>query len=353
MDSSIQIEKTAAEWLSRRDSGNWSDADQATLEQWLQQSTAHRVAFIRLDFAWQQALRLRVLGAAEQANVPENPSNWRLPEVVVRRRTQQTESLAQVESVVDEAPVAGIAKSRTRLWALAASVVLVAGLLAWTAHVMMPRASYSTAVGGLASVPMSDGSKVTLNTNSEVRMAVTDSERRVDLEHGEAFFQVAKDPSRPFVVIVGNERVVAVGTQFAVRRGADGMRVVVTEGRVRVEPARGSSVRLPPTELGAGGIAQSGGQGVLVQQRSVQEVEDFLSWRRGYLVFRNTSLVDAVAEFNRYTTSKIVIEDDEVGALRIGGNFRSDNVEAFLRLLHEGFDIDVEARDDRLVLKRS
>ena len=347
MESSIQIEKAAAAWLAKRDSGDWTDVDQMTLEQWLQASIAHRVAFVRLEFVWQQALRLRVLGASEQPSVPERPSSWRLPAFVLRRRAQQAASLATQSQDVQ------IPKQSVRRWALAASVVLVAGLLAWTTHLMMPRASYSTAVGGLASVPMVDGSKVMLNTNSELRVAVTDSERRVNLEQGEAFFQVAKDPSRPFVVIAGNERVIAVGTQFAVRRDADGMRVVVTEGRVRVEPSRGSSRQAPVAELSAGSVAQSGGQGVLIQQRPVQEVEDFLSWRRGYLVFRNTTLADAVAEFNRYTTSKIVIEDEAVGALRIGGNFRSDNVKAFLRLLHEGFDIDVEARGERLVLKRS
>src|SRR5690606_41733874 len=76
---------------------------------------------------------------------------------------------------------------------------------------------------------------------------------------------------------------------FPTRRSSDlsGLRVVVTEGRVRVEPARGSTVRLPPVELGAGSVAQSAGEGVLVQQRPLQEVEDVLSWRRGYLVFRD------------------------------------------------------------------
>lgn len=334
MESSIQIEETAAAWLAKRDGGNWTDADQATLEQWLQASTAHRVAFIRLQAVWQQALRLRVLSAGEQPDAL-GPSRWRLPPFVLRRRAQRTAS-----------------SPRVHRWAIAASVALVAGLLAWQADLFMPRASYSTAVGGLASVPMTDGSKIMLNTNSTIRVAVTESERRVNLEQGEAFFQVAKDPSRPFVVIAGGERVVAVGTQFSVRREADGVRVVVTEGRVRVEPSRGSSEGRPPAELSAGSVARSGGEGVLIQHRAIQDVEDFLSWRRGYLVFRDTTLAEAVAEFNRYTTNRIVIEDEEVGAIRIGGNFRSDNVEAFLRLLREGFEIDVQERGERLVLKR-
>ncbi len=341
MDSSIQIEKNAAAWLAKRDGGNWTEADQSALDQWLQASTAHRVAFIRLQSVWQQALRLRVLSASESPAELHSPSTWRLPAFVLRRRAQQ-------QAQDDRSRKPGMYR-----WAIAASVVLVAGLLAWQLDSLLPRASYSTAIGGLASVPMIDGSKVMLNTNSEIRVRVTDSERRVNLDQGEAFFKVAKDPSRPFVVIAGGERIVAVGTQFSVRRDANGVQVAVTEGVVRVEPSRKSADGRPPAELTAGSVARSGGEGVLIQHRAVQEVEDFLSWRRGYLIFRNTTLAEAVNEFNRYTTNTIVIEDEAVGAMRIGGNFRSDNVEAFLRLLRDGFDIQVEERGERLVLKRS
>lgn len=318
MDSSIQIEQDAAAWLAKRDGGNWTEADQAALDGWLQASTAHRVAFIRLQAVWQQALRLRVLKHAQPQALDSHSRTLRAPR-----------------------------------WAIAASVVLVAGLLAWTAYSWLPRASYSTAVGGLASVPMIDGSKVMLNTNSEIRVRLTDSERRVNLDHGEAFFKVAKDPSRPFVVIAGGERIIAVGTEFSVRRDGDGVRVAVTEGVVRVEPSRRSTGGRPPAELTAGSVARSGGEGVLIQHRALQEVEDSLSWRRGYLIFRDTTLAEAVAEFNRYTTSTIVIEDEEMSAMRIGGAFRSDNVDAFLRLLREGFDIQVEAHGEQLLLKRS
>ena len=95
--------------------------------------------------------------------------------------------------------------------------------------------SFRTAIGAITAVPMSDGSKVTLNTDSQIHIAVTGHERRINLGRGEAFFEVAKDPNRPFVVVAGHCRVVAVGTQFSVWREADEVRVVVTEGRVRVE----------------------------------------------------------------------------------------------------------------------
>jgi transmembrane sensor len=349
MDSSIQIEQTAAAWLARRDGDEWTDADQAQLGSWLDASIAHRVAFIRLEAAWRQALRLKALGAGAPVGVIPAPARWRFSPFFNRARSSSVPT-----AVVDaDRPLSTSTRAvKLRRWALAASIILTVGVLVWSGDFLRARQSYSTAVGGLASVPMSDGSKVTLNTNSEIRVAVTDTERHVDLEQGEAFFQVAKDPSRPFVVRAGDERIIAVGTQFSVRRDANSVQVIVTEGRVRVEQAGGKSARVPPAELSAGSVARSGGEGVLIQRKPVREVEDYLSWRSGYLIFRETSLAEAVAEFNRYNARKIVIEDSAVAEIRIGGNFRSDNVEAFLRLLQDGFDVHVENRGEQLVLKR-
>ena len=212
---------------------------------------------------------------------------------------------------------------------------------------------YSTTVGGLASVPMADGSKVTLNTDSQIHIALTNSERDVELSHGEAFFEVSKDPTRPFVVRVGNRRVVAVGTKFSVRRDGNDLEVV-TEGKVRVEG--GSSRLSSPTGgsgdvyLTPGSIARLDESGVLVQRKTLPEVEEQLSWRTGVLVFRNQSLQEAIAEFNRYNVRKIVIQDPAVASLKIEGNFRATNAEAFVRLLESGFAVRAQIDPDQIVL---
>lgn len=318
MDSSNQIEESAAAWLARRDGGAWSDADQRSLTQWLQASTAHRVAFIRLEAAWNQARRLKALGAGAQPGVVPAPSHV-VPSSI---RT-------------------------SRVFAIAATLVLSVGLAFWGYQHLSRAESYVTAIGGLASVPMSDGSQVTLNTNSEIHVDVSARERRVELDQGEAFFQVAKDASRPFVVSAGTENIVAVGTQFSVRREAGLLRVIVTEGRVRLERADGKSA-----ELDAGSIAQSTGSGLVIQEKPLSEVEDYLSWRGGFLIFRATTLADAVTEFNRYTVRKIVIEDPAVAQIRIGGNFRSNNVGAFVRLLQDGFGVHAEQRGAEILLTR-
>ena len=205
-------------------------------------------------------------------------------------------------------------------------------------------------VGSVTSVPITDGSTVTLNTNSRIRVAVSDHERRVELNRGEAFFEVAKDPTRPFVVVVGNRRVVAVGTKFSVRRDEQNeVRVIVTEGRVRIEPM--NEAEAVPAELTAGAIARGAGESVLIQKRPIDEIEEALSWRKGYLVFRDTPLAEAVTEFNRYNNRRVVIDDPELAQIPIGGNFRATNLDAFVRLMEDGFALRAEFRGNEILLR--
>jgi transmembrane sensor len=377
MASSIEIEKTASAWLAKRDSGRWSDADQAEFGRWLRASTAHRVAFVRLEFVWEQTHRLKALGArAVPGHVPP-PGEWRQPPFFERAAASVTGETATAATDVstegarpgwtspEPAPVSAedrATRSRQETlrstrpdWrrplsrAIAASLVLAfafsSGWYFWPHGTI-----YRTDVGGLESVPLSDGSKVTLNTASEIRIAVTETERRVTLDQGEAFFEVAKDPTRPFVVSAGNKRIIAVGTKFSVRREADDVRVVVTEGRVRIERS-GASGHVPVSQLSAGTVARAGDADTLVQEKPLLEAEEYVSWRTGYLVFRDTALGDAVAEFNRYNVQKIVIEDPAVAAMHVGGNFRSTNVDAFVRLIEQGFGIHAEAHGDQILLK--
>lgn len=349
MNGSRQTEEIAAAWLARRDGGGWSESDQLAFTEWLQASTAHRIAYLRLEAAWQQTDRLRVLGAGVQPGVVPAPGGWSLPPVldttIVKPRGPNAAGRPFDDEPVEVAPD----RAWPKLQAVAAAV-LVAAVLGIGWYSWPEGAKYHTAVGGLASVPMSDGSSVTLNTDSEIRVAVTETERRVNLAHGEAFFEVVADPRRPFVVYAGDQRVIAVGTKFAVRRDAGEIRVVVTEGRVRVERTKGAGEG-PATQLSAGTVALAGEAGMLVKERQLAEAEEVLSWRRGFLVFRETPLGEAVAEFNRYNARKVVIDDAAIAAIQIGGSFRSTNVDAFVRLLEQGFAIRAERRDRQIVLK--
>jgi transmembrane sensor len=231
-------------------------------------------------------------------------------------------------------------------------LVLLAGtVFGWQWWGKVEQASYLTAVGDLRDVALSDGSHATLSSDSQIAVSLSRGERHVDLQRGEGYFQVAKDPGRPFAVAVGPRRVVAVGTRFAVRRSGDAVRVVVTEGVVRLESQADADGRAQPTTLlPAGSIAIADHNGVFVRTAAVAEAERLVDWRSGYLAFHDTSLAEAAGEFNRYNSRKIVMGDAAVGQLRVGGNFRWSNTDVFVRLLEQGFPVRVERHEDRVVL---
>jgi transmembrane sensor len=369
-----EIDAAASDWLIRRDSGAWTDADQARFDQWLNASTLNRVAFLRLELAWEDAARLKALGAGIRGDQPPPPGHCNFtpffdshlpdPPAAFEAGTQGIEpppapvgEREEYAEVLDEeargSAEAETLKQRWRFFAVAATLLIAVGAGVYVART--PHGDrYATPVGGFASVPMADGSKVTLNTDSQIRIALSDTERRVELTKGEAFFEVSKDPARPFIVRAGTKRVIAVGTQFSVRREGDDIEVVVTEGKVRVEDGgAGQSYRANGSAdvfLTPGSVARAGEAGVLVQRKTLPEAEEQLSWRTGVLMFRDESLQEAIVEFNRYNVRKIVIQDPQIAALKIEGNFRATNVEAFVRLLENGFPVRAQAELDQIVL---
>jgi transmembrane sensor len=376
-----QVEDQAAAFLARRDGDDWTERDQAELERWLAGSTARRVAFLRLEAAWDEARRLKALSAGLTPGTVPPPGEWRnTPFFDSNTTSMQRADLVDSPAPSPSRPGARGARDsrlrpRARHFALAATILLALGIGAY--FLSGPQGNrYSTPIGGIASVPLSDGSHITLNTASEVRVELTPSERHIRLEEGEAFFDVAHDANRPFIVQVGKKLVIAVGTKFSVRREGHDVRIVVTEGKVRVETgsaaggegsselgrtpnqpgeyARGTAYTraVGPGEafLTPGDVASVGDDGIVIEQRPVAEVQDDLSWRQGYLTFHDTSLADAVAEFNRYNTHQIVIEDPAVAAIRISGSFRALNYEAFVRVLDDGFAIHSRSSEDTTTL---
>jgi len=345
--SSAQIEALAADWLARRDSGRLSATEVAELTAWLDASTAHRIAFIRLESAWLQADRLTVLGVGLEPGERPAPGGWRDSPYFTSRLGEASAPIA----TISPAQQAGSRTFKRRFAAVAASLLLA--FIGAMAVLQWSRGSiYQTEVGVASSIPLSDGSKVTLNTNSKIRVTVSETQRLVELQQGEAFFDVAKDEKRPFVVRSGSLRVVAVGTKFAVRLDADQVRVLVSEGRVRIEKEEGGDEEVALAQIDSGSVAYShGGESVLTQAQPIERVEAALSWRTGFVVFHETPLSEAVEELNRYNTRKIVVEDPVIGDTRISGNFRAANGDAFARLLQDGFAIRAEVSDTQIVLR--
>jgi transmembrane sensor len=363
-----QIEEAASEWIAHRYSGAWTEDDQRAFDQWIGASLENRLAYLRLDLAWRQSDRLKALGAGHPGLVPPPRGQWNLGPFFDEPRV--TDGVTRTDPA--EPATSGTRDRRratrrvSRVYALAAGILLATLIVASTYSLWPTGRAYRTEIGSTASVPMTDGSKVTLNTNSQIRIDLSDRERHIELNSGEAFFEVAHDPGRPFVVHAGNKRVVAVGTKFSVRREGSNVQVVVTEGKVRLEgdaiiearhdgtaevdPRNNGASGRGPLYLVAGEVAHASNEGVLVQTKAIPEVEEELSWRSGVLIFRNQSLAAAIAEFNRYNTRHIVIADERIADLRIEGNFRATNIDAFVRLLEQGYSLRVLEEGDRIVL---
>ncbi len=204
--------------------------------------------------------------------------------------------------------------------------------------------TFSTGVGGLRVVRIADGSVITLNTGTAVEVSLLRRERRVRLERGEAFFEVAKDAKRPFIVEAGDQRIIAVGTAFSVRREGADLEALVAEGTVRTEVA-GEQGR-DTGGFPAGSMLHIRSGKMQVERRSQTDIDKILSWRKGLLTLADVPLKEAIAELNRYNQRQIVIVDPSLSDMQIGGVVRLGNQEAFIHLLEEAFPVRAEIADD-------
>lgn len=369
MESHRQIEEHAARLLAKRDSGAWTQADQAQLESWMGETTAHRVAVLRLEAAWDEARRLKAVAAGLRPGTVPPPGAWRQTPFFGHGNRRVRRLLTPVTF---RRWRAGNPGRRWRVRALASAAAILLAMIGGSVILVtavLHRGRYTTSVGQVASVRLPDGSTMTLNTDSEARIKYSKGERRVDLARGEAFFDDIKDPRRPFVVYAGDKRVVAVGTAFSVSMDNHDVRVVVIQGQVRFQDSKPASVpaahggpappaggmESPPAQptdvlLNADTIARAAGSDLLVQNISITQAEQVLSWRKGYLTFHDTSLVDAIDQLNRYNSHKIVIADPTVGAIRISGTFRPTDYEAFVHLLQQAYSIRAATTEDRTSL---
>jgi transmembrane sensor len=214
--------------------------------------------------------------------------------------------------------------------------ILAAGLVvAVSAGFAFQRpATFKTRVGEQRVVTLTDGSLVRLNTDSKLVVRYRRNERRVELIRGEAFFEAAHDAARPFVVVADGASVRALGTKFDVRRDADLVRVTLLEGRVQVAKAgqaRGATLapdqQLTVTPQGISPI------------RSTVAAET-VGWTSGRLIFHETPLDEAVAEVNRYSDKKIVLDGPTaVTRQPVSGAFDVGNTQDFVSAVEGGFDL--------------
>jgi transmembrane sensor len=313
------VETQAAQWVLQRDRAEFTAEQRAALERWLAEDGRHREAYLKLDEIWCLSGSLRNYRPANGRFDRDVLGSVRPPRGKFRHRSPRFLSAFQ--------PIM-----------LATGMLMLIALLASTYWVLrIPGERYVTAVGGYQRVLLEDGSVIQLNTDTRLHVHYTPERREIYLDRGEAYFEVAHNFARPFVVDAESRRVVAVGTQFSVRREADDIRVSVTDGTVRLEGNGGLTPAIAPKEqlLPAGSIAVASTLGAVhVARTAVSEVEQHLSWRSGLLIFKNQSLAEIVTEINRYNLRQLRIADPELAAVTIGGNFKPNDLESFLAALH-------------------
>ena len=215
------------------------------------------------------------------------------------------------------------------------------------------RGKYFTDLGERGDIQLADGSHVTLNTSTRMVVAFGPSLRNVIIPSGEARFHVAPDRNRPFMVLAGHRNFEALGTDFNVRvLTPDDVELTVTEGNVRVfyaPPAAEDSaaaarlhdnMTLDDTTIGAleTALVEPGLQ--FVRKIHANEADTLLAWQQGLIYFQGATLGDALAEVDRYTTTQFVLADEKLRSVRIGGSFRTGDVDGLLHSLRRDFRID-------------
>ena len=315
------VEDMAAYWLVRLSSPDCTPGDRFAFETWKREDPENERVFTRMQRHNSVADRFvadaRVQELIEQARAETAPG-WR---------------------------------RYGRIAAIAATLLLFVGVSAMLslggdndadAPVLAAVEGYETAIGERSTISLSDGSVVTLNTNSRIEVDYSEQQRLVRLVRGQGYFEVAKDIDRPFSVGVGGKQVIALGTVFDVRFDTEDMiQVTLVEGRVQVSnvPDPAASAEGPAASGYAEDIELRPGEQLIAALDATPQVvvTDAMvetSWRTGRLIFQERALEEVVAEMNRYNMQKLVLDDDErLTQMKISGTFKTGRASSFVNAL--------------------
>lgn len=303
-----QVVQQAAAWVARIQSGDASAQDRRAFQLWMQADAGHRQAYEELSQLW---------GDLSEVSLPEGRLQYLRRRRALPRRVAMVLALCGLGFVFSQLPY----------------------LDRW-------RADQFTRIGEVRRIALADGSAMTLNTNSAVKLHFTEGQRRVEILRGEVFFDVESDPQRPFVVAYGDLTARVLGTRFSLGELQAGAQpgAVVEEGRVGVETMRSS------LELGAG-------QWVAVDDTGQPHAHEggtdaLLAWRSGALVFSDTPLANVLATLERYQTGRIVTLDDALADLRVSGVFDLNDPDAALAALETSLSIRVHQLGPALTVVR-
>ena len=358
----------AARWFAALQAPNVSAADRVAFGRWLADSVTHVEEYLAVAKVWREVgqvahANVDALVAAARADIDAD----RIAKFPAPFATGHPKTVEQINNHRDRRLFIGIG--------VAASIAVIAVLLAVNVKPDVTTRSFLTRVGEQLTISLADGSIVRLNAQSKLRVRFRPGRRNVQLLSGEAFFQVAKDPMRPFIVSTEGAEVEAVGTSFNVDLRDDRTTVTVVEGRVGLavatddratEPAPYGSG--PSRELGAKSSAgrhygrtflEAQEQATVTNDGRLLDVKtvkagDILAWTEQRLVFKGETLEQVVAEFNRYNVAQLEVRDPALAQIRISGVFAANDPDSLVTYLERSEKVTVSAQGSSLrVLSRS
>jgi transmembrane sensor len=366
-----QISEEAAEWFIEFRTGDIDSAGRRAFDVWVRSSQEHLRAYLEVAAIWNECAALdaqrawetdALISLADENVVPLPVSGANAP------NSRQASSSGQELSATPKRP-----SGKSRVAAIAAAVTFLVCTLTWLQFYRLP--TYATEVGEQRSIRLADGSTIELNSRSRVRIHFTERERGVELLEGQALFHVAKNPARPFIVRSGDTHVRAVGTLFDINKKPSGTIVTVVEGKVAVVPmnttdhrateSSGDQLRLAPDasgqrvnlrEVNDAILLAAGEQVVIIAERAVPKpirvnTMAATAWTHRQLVLESVGLAEVAAEFNRYSTRNLVVEDSASQELRLSGVFETDP-DFLIRYLRERPDITIRETDTEIRIIR-
>ena len=314
------INEQAAHWVVRLHSDQRTRADEEAFRAWLEQDPAHADAYADCAALWDGAELALVTDEAHEIMKP-----LRTPPGPPARLNRRTVLFGGVGA--------------------AAAAVAAVVFIPLAAH---GEQTFQTKPGKQRRIRLADGSGVLLNTDSKLRVKITEGERLLFLDRGQAFFQVAKDEARPFRVFVGTHEVRAVGTAFEVRRIGDAALITLEEGQVAVyrenQPAAPAAVLNPGTQVELDEVKP-----LEVRQVDLHKVQ---AWRYGRMILDGAPLGETVADLNRYGGVQIVLADPKLAALRVSGVFHTGRPDDFVEAVTTAFPVQIAQQDENTIVLR-
>lgn len=320
-ESERRIKAECREWLALLHSGEASDADRARFSAWLSADSRHQRTYDGLQLLWRDISNLSQLKDLEP--IPSLPT--------------------------ERAQLAPPAMRRWLPLAAAATIAALAIALFWSQPQLVYRPAttatvltqeYVTQLGEIRGIPLSDGSTLTLGARSHAIVRFSDGERRVQLERGEAYFDVAKDAARPFYVTAPATAIRVVGTRFDVRLGESHVRVAVDEGVVAVNDR--------PAALTRGQRIDVLSDGALTDISQVDGSE-VAAWREGRLIYDGVTLAEVVADLARYRAN-VTLNSAEAGKLRVTAGLRVEQIDQFVDRLPDILPVRVTRTPDAITI---